>query len=365
MKLFAKRKKISIEEAGRELRYKELFQIADKKNFTKIATAHIADDNSETVLLNLIKGAGLKGLSGIPEKRDKIIRPVLVLSKNEIMDYLRRKKIAYRTDRSNYESDYQRNYLRNEIIPLIKRKLNPQFDNAVLKSSEIVKNISSYIDKQIEITINDVVLSQQKSLIINLKKLEESDTLLYGDLFRAIVQKYFKKKLENKYISELKKLINKQPGKMIELSNGINAIRERDSIIIYLKKLERNHRNQVQLKIGDKKQFENKILSVKEINGTEFKFSTSSRTEFIAGDKLNDNFIIRKWKDGDRFYPLGMKNSKKVSDFLSEQKIESHKKKEQLVLTNSGKIVWIVGIRIDNRYKITKKTKKVVELCLI
>ena len=365
VKLFARRKKISIEEAGRELRYKELFQIADKKNFTKIATAHIADDNSETVLLNLIKGAGLKGLSGIPEKRDKIIRPVLVLSKNEIMDYLRRKKIAYRTDRSNYESDYQRNYLRNEIIPLIKRKLNPQFDNAVLKSSEIVKNISSYIDKQIEITINDVVLSQQKSLIINLKKLEESDTLLYGDLFRAIVQKYFKKKLENKYISELKKLINKQPGKMIELSNGINAIRERDSIIIYLKKSERNHRNQVQLKIGDKKQFENKILSVKEINGTEFKFSTSSRTEFIAGDKLNDNFIIRKWKDGDRFYPLGMKNSKKVSDFLSEQKIESHKKKEQLVLTNSGKIVWVVGIRIDNRYKITKKTKKVVELCLI
>jgi len=188
---------------------------------------------------------------------------------------------------------------------------------------------------------------------------------LYGDLFRAIVQKYFGKKLENKYISELKKLINKQPGKMIELSSGINAIRERDSIIIYLKKSERNHCKQVQLKIGDKKQFENKILSVKEINGTEFKFSTSGKTEFIAGDKLNGNFIIKKWKDGDRFYPLGMKNSKKVSDFLSEQKIESHKKKEQLVLTNSGKIVWIVGIRIDNRYKITKKTKKVVKLCLI
>ncbi|MCZ6701540.1 MAG: tRNA lysidine(34) synthetase TilS [Ignavibacteria bacterium] len=365
VKLFARRKKISIEEAGRELRYKELFQIADKKKFTKIATAHIADDNSETVLLNLIKGAGLKGLSGIPAKRDKIIRPTLVLSKDEIMDYLQRKKITYRTDRSNYESDYQRNYLRNEIIPLIKRKLNPQFNNAVLKSSEIVKNISSYIDKQIDNTINDVVLSRKKSLIINLKKLEESDTLLYGDLFRTIVQKYFSKKLENKYISELKKLINKQPGKMIEFSNGINAIRERDSIIIYLKKLERNHNKQVQLKIGDKKQFEKKILSVKEINGKEFKFSTSGRREFIEGDKLNDNFIVRKWKDGDRFYPLGMKNSKKVSDFLSEQKIESYKKKEQLVLTNSGKIVWVVGIRIDNRYKITKKTKKVVELCLI
>ncbi len=108
-----------------------------------------------------------------------------------------------------------------------------------------------------------------------------------------------------------------------------------------------------------------KFLSVKEVNGKEFKFSKSDNTEYIAEDKLNGNFIIRKWKDGDRFYPLGMKNSKKVSDFLSEQKIESYNKKEQLVLTNSGKIVWVVGIRIDNRFKITKKTKKVVELCLI
>ena len=129
--------------------------------------------------------------------------------------------------------------------------------------------------------------------------------------------------------------------------------------------MERNHSKKVQLKIGDKKQFEKKILSVKKINGTEFKFSTSGKTEYIAEDKLNGNFIIRKWKDGDRFYPLGMKNSKKVSDFLNEQKIESYKKKEQLVLTNSGKIVWVVGIRIDNRFKITKKTKKVVQLCLI
>jgi len=151
VKLFAKRKRMSIEEAGRELRYGELLKIAKTHNYTKIATAHNADDNAETVLLNLIKGTGIKGLSGIPERREKIIRPILVLSKKEILKYLHNKKIKYRTDSSNIENEYQRNYLRNEIIPLIKNKLNPQFDSAVFRTSEIIRGYTSLIDEQIKI----------------------------------------------------------------------------------------------------------------------------------------------------------------------------------------------------------------------
>jgi tRNA(Ile)-lysidine synthase len=139
VKLFAKRNRMSLEEAGRELRYGELLKIAKTHNYKKIATAHNADDNTETVLLNLIKGTGIRGLSGIPERREEIIRPILVLTKKEILDYLHNKKIKYRTDSSNIKNDYQRNYLRNEVIPLIKDKLNPQFDSAVFRTSEIIR----------------------------------------------------------------------------------------------------------------------------------------------------------------------------------------------------------------------------------
>lgn len=364
VKLFAKRKRMSIEEAGRELRYGELLKIAKTHNYTKIATAHNADDNAETVLLNLIKGTGIKGLSGIPERREKIIRPILVLSKKEILDYLHNKKIKYRTDSSNIENEYQRNYLRNEIIPLIKNKLNPQFDSAVFRTSEIIRGYTSLIDEQIKIAVKKTVTYKKQKLIINLIQLEETDVRLYGDVLRKTVRKYFNEELESKNISELLKLIKAQTGREINFPNGIVAVKERDSIIIYLKKREVKNIIQVDIKIGEEKQFEGKSVSISTINRNKLSFYNTINKEYISADKNKSSFILRRWKDGDRFYPLGMKNSKKLSDFLTEQKISSSEKKEQLVLTNSGIIVWVVGIRIDERYKISAETKKVLELCL-
>jgi tRNA(Ile)-lysidine synthase len=364
VKLFAKRHRISLEEAGRELRYRELFKIAKRNDFTKIATAHNADDNTETVLLNLIKGAGLKGLSGIPEKRDKIIRPILILSKEEILSYLNKKKISYRTDSSNFESDYQRNYIRNEIIPLIKKKLNPQFDSAILKTSEIMKNISSFVEDQIQSALQKTVVYKNRKIVIDLRRLEEYDARFYGDLFRKAAKKYFDVELENVNISDLKKLVTKQTGKEVEFEKGIIAIKERNSIIIQQKRKQKKKIEQIQLNIGEKKQFERNTLIIGRRNRKNIHYDNSGKREYIAADKLKGSLILRRWTDGDRFYPLGMKHSKKVSDFLNENKVESHKKKKQLVVTNSGNIVWVVGMRIDERYKITVRTKDVLELCL-
>ena len=364
VKLFAKRNRMSLEEAGRELRYAELLKIAKTNNYTKIATAHNADDNAETVLLNLIKGTGIKGLSGIPVKRAKIVRPILVLSKKEILGYLHNKKIDYRIDSSNIENNYQRNYLRNEIIPLIKDKLNPQFDSAVLRTSEIIRGYTSLIDEQIKNAVKNTVTYKQQKLIINLKHLEKTDVRLYGDVLRKSVKKYFNEELESNNISDLLKLIKAQTGSEIKFSNKIVAVKERDSIIIYLKKREMNSVKQVEIKIGEEKQLEGKLVSISLFNHKKLSFYNTFNKEYISEDNIKGSFILRRWKDGDRFYPLGMKNSKKLSDFLTEQKVRSLEKKEQLVLTNAGKIVWVVGIRIDERYKISAKTKKVLELCL-
>jgi len=364
VKLFAKRNRMSLEEAGRELRYGELLKIAITNNYTKIATAHNADDNTETVLLNLIKGTGIKGLSGIPESREKIIRPILVLSKKEILDYLHNKKIKYRIDRSNEENNYNRNYLRNKIIPLIKDKLNPQFDSAVSRTSEIIRSYTSLIDEQINNAFKKAVTYKQQKLIINLKHLEENDVRLYGDVFRKSVKKYFKEDLESKNISDLLKLVKAQSGSEIKLPNKIFAVKERNSIIIYLKKRKINNVKQVEIRIGEGKQFEGKWVSISAFNRDKMNFNNNLNKEYISQDNIQSSFILRRWKEGDRFFPLGMKNSKKLSDFLTEQKVRSSEKKEQLVLTNAGKIVWVVGIRIDERYKISAKTKKVLEICL-
>jgi tRNA(Ile)-lysidine synthase len=364
VKLFAKKNRMSLEEAGRELRYSALLKIAKTHNYKKIATAHNADDNAETVLLNLIKGTGIKGFSGIPERREKIIRPILVLSKKEILDYIHNKKIQYRTDSSNFENNYQRNYLRNEIIPLIKDKLNPQFDSAVFRTTEIIRGYTSLIDEQINNAVKIAVTYKQQKLIINLKHLEETDVRLYGDVLRKSVRKYFNEDLESKNISDLIKLIKAQTGCEIKCSNKIVAVKERDSIIIYLKNREIKNVKQVEIKIGEEKQFEGKSVSISVFNSNKLNFCNTINKEYISEDNIKSRFILRRWKDGDRFYPLGMKNSKKLSDFLTEQKVRSLEKREQLVLTNAGKIVWVVGIRIDERYKISAKTKKVLELCL-
>ena len=161
---FAIKNKLSVEEAGRKLRYSQLECIAKKNGFNKIATAHIANDNTETILLNLIKGTGLKGIAGIPVKRSNIIRPILNVTKDEILSYLGKKKIPYRIDSSNLSSEYERNFLRNEIIPKLKAKLNTKLDIAMLKSSKVFRSISSVLENQINAKIIEAVKFKENQL---------------------------------------------------------------------------------------------------------------------------------------------------------------------------------------------------------
>jgi tRNA(Ile)-lysidine synthase len=172
VKLFAAKNKISVEEAGRILRYKTLNETARKYQYDKIATAHHLSDNAETVLLNLIKGTGLKGLSGIPVKRDNIIRPILSLSKEEITSYLQQNKILFRTDESNLSDDYERNFIRNNIIPLIKNRLNPSFEHALFNASAIIKSYYNYLTGKVNELVPNAVSFKESVLTINLKTLE-------------------------------------------------------------------------------------------------------------------------------------------------------------------------------------------------
>lgn len=363
VKNLSKKKKMSLEEAGREVRYSEFAKIAKQNNYTKIATAHTCDDNAETVFLNLIKGTGIKGLAGIPYQRENIIRPLLILTKNEILSYLNENKILFRIDASNFESDYDRNYIRNEIFPLIREKLNASFEVKILNTSSLVRSFSNQLDKIIAAAVDEVSYFSKGKLKLSLPGLKKYDSEFSGDIFKRAIENNFDVSLNYKNLNDINFLINAQTGDQINLNKNLVALRERNEILFFRPEKVKDYK-EVEIKTGQTVKLNSKKLLI--VNGIEkpLKFSSNRNREYITADKIEEKFLVRKWKSGDRFYPIGMKGTKKLSDFLNEEKINSFDKKNQLVLTNKGKIVWVVGLRLDERFKVTNRTNRIIELCL-
>lgn len=362
VKQISKKKKVSIEEAARELRYAELIKTSEKLKADKIATAHNLSDSVETVLLNFIKGTGLKGFAGIPVQRENIIRPILCLTSEEIRKYLKLNKISYRLDKSNLNIDYERNFLRNEVIPKLKAKLNPKLEQKIASTLRILKDVNIFIDKQVNLFSRSAVDFDGKRLTINLKKLKSQDEIFNSIFLKTIVEKNFKIDVDAENVHSLIELINSQTGRSIQLKENFVAIRERDSIVIEQNRQKRNKAVRRKIKIGQKINVAGKEISIELMGKKKQKFSSNKLIEYISGDSVKETFEIREWKTGDRFFPLGMKGSKKISDFLADEKISTHTKKENLVLTNSGKIVWVVGLRIDERFKVLRETKRILKL---
>jgi tRNA(Ile)-lysidine synthase len=371
VKSFATKRKISLEEAGREIRYSELKKNASRNKFNKIATAHNSNDNTETILLNLIKGTGIKGISGIPAKRDNIIRPMLKLTKHEILDYLKQNKLKFRIDSTNLSSDYERNFLRNEIIPLIKTKLNPSLEDSIFNSSEVFKKFFSLVEKNIKPFLTSIQFEKkQKCLKIFPDKVKSLRKEYLGDFLKEAVKRNFLVQLSFNDVNNLISLFSSKTGKRINLSENLSAIKEREEILIFLKNDESIFVPQ-KISVNGSLKIGSKNLIIKDAERKDVKMSKDKNLEYISGNKTGGNFIVRSWEEGDRFFPLGLKSndaikrgSKKISDFLNEQKIPSILKKKQLVLVCNKKIVWVLGLRLDDRFKLTSKTEKIYQLCL-
>jgi len=362
IKTFARKNKISVEEAGREIRYAELFKASKKLKFSKIATAHNASDSVETIILNFVKGAGIKGLTGIPIRRENIIRPILCLSSDEIRKYLKANRISYRIDKSNLKNDYERNFLRNDIIPKLKRRLNPKVEEKISNTAKILNDINSFIEVQLNQLAKSAANFDGKELKIKLKQIAKIDKSIFSIFFKSVVEKNFNIELTSENIHSLIELINSQTGRVIHLKEKVIASKDRDLLVINRQTKNRYKIVNKKIKIGQKIEIDEKVISIKQISKKNVKFITNKSTEFISGDLVDELFEIRNWKAGDKFYPIGMKGTKKISDYLSDEKISSHRKRENLVLTNSGKIVWVIGLRIDSRFKVTSKTKKFLKL---
>lgn len=359
---FAKTRKISIEEAARISRYNFFETVCLEENCNLIATAHTKDDNAETVLLNLFKGAGMAGLAGIPVKRDNIIRPVLCCEKEEIVEYLKIQKLRFRTDKSNRSDDFQRNFVRNRIIPLVK-EINPNFSGNILNQSFLLREANELFAASLDSLTKKYLLSGKGAVAIKSGLFKEQSEFIAGEIVRNQVKELFGVVLSYVHTREVIALSEKQAGTVISLSGGLAATRERDKVVIGYPEATQDELRECL--VGTESRFGGRTFSSLEVSKGEVKMTGDRKTEFIDAEKVSGGyFSLRRWLPGDSFYPIGLKGRKKVSDILTDVKVPSNERKGCFVVLNGGKIVWLAGFRLDDRFKITNKTKRFIKLTI-
>jgi tRNA(Ile)-lysidine synthase len=346
----------SVQMAARELRYNWFMELAKKNKYAHILTAHHANDNIETLLINLIRGTGINGLKGIPQKQNLMARPLLFATKESILAFAKKNKLKYRDDSSNDEVKYKRNYLRHEIIPGLK-KLNPALESTFENNIRLFKQSAKVVRQFVNEKRKEIVIEENNSLKISLKKLlaEESAELL---LFEWLSPKGFNTSRVEQIFENLS---TKQPGKLF-FSETHKALIDRDHIIV----------EPVEIKTPEK---EFLIRDVKDFKKLPFIISAdvSASKKIISGKNIAQIDLekpvfplkIRKWKAGDKFMPLGMTGYKKISDFLINQKLNRFEKENIWLLLNKNEVIWVIGQRLDERYKINPRTKKILKLELL
>lgn len=347
---FAKDYKLSTQVAARELRYSWFYELLEEKNFDYILTAHHADDNLETFIINLTRGTGLEGLTGIPEENDKIIRPLLPFSREEILKYAEENSIEWREDSSNASNKYLRNKIRHDLVPILK-EINPNFLNAFQKTQSYLQESQVMVEDASIMIYQQVAKESGDDIhfdLNQLKKLPNYKSYLYQWLNEFGFSAW----------NDIYDLVEGQSGKQV-LSDEFRLLKNRETLIL-----------SPVSEISEKEEFE--IAA----NDTEVNFPLklklcqvdditidSNKAIFVDAEKIRFPLILRRWNEGDVFQPFGMHGkSKKVSKLFKDEKLSLIEKEKTWILASENQIVWIVGIRQDERFKIKNTTNKILKI---
>jgi len=351
-KAFADDYKMSIQIAARELRYRWFYELAVKEQFDYILTAHHADDNIETFLINLSRGTGLEGLTGIPPLNDKICRPLLQFSRNEIEAYANEEQLQWREDSSNASAKYVRNKLRHFVLPILK-ELNPSFNESFQNTSLYLQQALSMADDASRIVYRKVVEEAEEQKRINLKE------LLILPNYKAYLYQWLKPFGFTAW-GDIYALTDATSGKQV-FSEDFRLLKDREFLILAPKSSFDN--KQYLITEGTKEVNFPLRLRISEVAGIS---DISNTTIFVDAKKINFPLLLRKWQEGDVFYPLGMQGkTKKVSKLFKDEKLSLIAKENTWLLCSDNKIVWIIGIRQDERFKIQTTTKTILQIALL
>jgi tRNA(Ile)-lysidine synthase len=363
--VLAKKSKTGLEETARNFRLGVYDKLCDEFGFTKIATGHHRDDRVETVLFRILRGTGRSGLTGIPMRRDKIIRPLFDISKEDILKYLKSHKLKYCVDKSNLNSEFSRNYLRNKLLPSIRKNINSGVDNVLINLSETASDEELYLNNLVEKQLKRVIFQTAGGkLKIHRKKILKLDLWLRRRVLRYCMLTLSSNNVapDREVIERLEDLL-KKPNNQISLPGGIQAVSLDDSLVLY-----KRHRRKLskELIIGKKIKLEWPSFKVKSSIKNEYKPEFVKKKKAFTGyfdfKKLHPPFEIRLINEGDRFQPLGMKGKKKIGNYLTDAKYPAVYRDEVMVVTDQKGIFWLVGHEIDERAKIDYNSEEVLKI---
>lgn len=360
---YAKEKGISTQMAARDLRYDWFQKIAKEKNIDYIITAHQKDDVLETFLINLTRGTGLDGLTGIPEIQGNIVRPFMIFTRNEILVYAAKRKIEWREDRTNSSIRYVRNKIRHKVVPVLK-ELNPNLLETFYNTLENLKGSQQIVKDRIQNVKEKTTKIHKKELHFSIPELKKlSNPKIY--LFEILKDYGFTE------WNDVADLLNCQSGKQV-FSKTHRLLKDREVLILseILQQEETDsfeifeNTTEINVPIAlkletvtipfDTKNHQNKVLE-------ELIFDDKN-TISIDFDKIEFPLILRKWQKGDYFFPIGLNGKKKVSKFFKDEKLSLIDKENSWLLCSKNEIVWVVGKRLDDRFKVTKSTSKILKI---
>lgn len=364
---YAKEKKMSSEEAGRELRYGFFREILSKIGGGKIAVAHNKNDQAETLLLRLFRGTGIEGLKGMDYKNDDIIRPILGIEREAIERYLLDRNIEFKVDRTNLEPIYNRNRIRLEVIPYIEEHYNPNIIDTLWRTSRLMAIDNEFFEEYSNDLYHKMVRKKDKySIVLDGKAFKKEHRSIQTRIIRNCILELngSLQGITMRHVEDVMTLfLERGTGKSISLIDNLVAKTSYDDFIIeksngekdadFLYRIDINSSNYIsELGYG----FKAEIKSIDQVN-----IDKENRyKKYFDYDKLIGDVYVRNRRDGDRFVPFGMKGSKKLKDYFIDEKIPKDERDRIPIITDDKNIIWIVGYRISDLYKITRDTKRVL-----
>ena len=348
---YADEHKLSVEMAARELRYNWFAQLAAEHHFDRILTAHHLNDNIETLLLNLTRGTGINGLTGIAAINSNIARPLLFATRSQIEEYARLNNLAFRTDSTNLSDDYQRNIIRHRVVPVLK-ELNPAFEERMSKNFKHIRQAADIYNWYVAKASAKVLKTDGTQIIIDTEKLMQqqfAEAVLYECL------KPFG--FNSSQTEDIMKNVGQKSGSTFH-SASHRLLVDRSRIIV-----EPTVKFDFQpIEIESPRDIDSLGLTMRVVPIEDFVLDKRPYVACLDLDKLQFPLTIRRWQHGDFFYPIGMSKAQKLSDFFVNNKVNVFDKERIMVLTSGEKIAWIIGYRPDNRFKISDKTQRVLVL---
>ena len=353
---YAKEVGLSCEEAGREVR-REIFQKEmDKVHATKIALAHHMNDNAETLLFNLSRGTGIKGMAGIRPIRGEYIRPILCLTRKEIEEWLEEKGESYCVDCTNEEDVYTRNRIRNHMIPYMEENVNAKVVEHLSNLSEQILQLEAFVERQTTMLYEKAVKKERGAFLLDIETLKAADPAIRSALIKRVLGEAAgkEKDIESVHLKTVEDLADRQSGKKLNLPYGLEAVRRYGNI--WIEKAQKDVKKEAFSKVE---------MRTFDCEGMPDTFPESPYTKWFDYDIIKNNVVIRGRKTGDYITIDRNGNKQKLKKYFANAKIPQNQRDEVMLVADGDHIMWVVGYRQNQHYQVTEQTKHILEIKII